>query len=314
MIKELLGKRKENEKEERDNNLNFNRSFYDGGDPRPPDPPDPPKPKSPEEKEDDELEELRREYLDELKLKSDDLNEKIESKRQKYLEKLERVHEKEMERYEKRMDKVADLEQRIAELKEAAEYSRSRARSAQEKAKRINIYVDPEMSDEWREWSDKLGSSVSELVRKSMQFVKENIGDVAKLEKLGDMIEKTVEETGIEDIGDQIEKGLKAAGIDGSLKVGKRAPKPGVGDLNKQTSAEENERIKKRITGLIKLHKSIPIDKLAQALDKSEEFAENMIYELAAEGIDGELDEGVFKYTGEIDGVLEVLFKLIDRL
>jgi len=307
----LTSKRKEDKK---DKYLYFNRNLYDGGAPRPPDPPDPPDPPTPEEKEDEELEDLRKEYLDELKLKSEDLNEKVESKRQKYLEKLERVHEKEMDKYEKRMDKIADLEERITDLKNEAEQSRARARSAQEKAKRINIYVDPEMSDEWREWSDKLGSSVSELVRKSMQFVKENIGDVAKLEKLGDIIEKTVEETGIEDIGDQIEKGLKVAGIDGSLKVGKRAPKPGVYDSKKQTSAEENERIKKRITGLIKLYKSIPIDKLAQALNRPEEFAENMIYELAAEGIDGELDEGVFKYTGEIDEVLTMLFKLIDRL
>lgn len=306
--------KKDDLKEKGDIDSNFSRILYDGGSPRPPDPPDPPKPLSPEEKEDDELEELRREYLEELKLKSDDLNEKIESKRQKYLERLERVHEKEMDRYERRMDKIADLEERISELKNEAEKSRARANKAQEKAKRINIYVDPEMSDEWREWSDKLGSSVSELVRKSMQFVKENIGDVAKLEKLGDIIDKTVEETGIEDIGDQIEKGLKAAGIDGSLKVGKRAPKPGEADSKKQVSTENKERMKKRITGLIKLHKSIPIDKLAQALDKSEEFAENMIYEIAAEGIDGELDEGIFKYTGEIDDVLAVLFKLIDRL
>ena len=314
MIEELSGKRKEDEKEDKENYLKFSKYFYDGGAPQPPDPPDPPDPPTPEEREDDELEELRKEYLEELKLKSDNLNEKIESKRQKYLEKLERVHEKEMDRYERRMDKVADLEERIADLKNEAELSKARARSAQEKAKRINIYVDPEMSDEWREWSDKLGSSVSELVRKSMQFVKENIGDVAKLEKLGDIIEKTVEETGIEDIGDQIEKGLKEAGIDGSFKVGKRVPKPGSVTSKQQTSAEENERIKKRITGLIKLHKSIPIDKLAQALNRSEEFAENMIYELAAEGIDGELDEGVFKYTGEMDGVLEMLFKLIDKL
>ena len=212
------------------------------------------------------------------------------------------------------MDKIADLEERIAELKSRAAESRDRAKKAQEKAKRINIYVDPEMSDEWREWSEKLGSSVSELVRKSMQFVKENIGDVAKLEKLGEIIEKTVEETGIEDIGNQIEQSLKEAGIDGSINFGRKRGKVVVSDSQKPTSTDERERIKKRITGLVKLHKSIPIDKLAQALNKSEEFAENMIYELAAEGIEGELEKGVFKYSGKIDDVLAILFKLIDRL
>ena len=286
----------------------------DGGSPSPPEPPLPPKPPSPEDFDDDELEELRREYLEELKSRRSDMNEKIHAKRQKYLENLERVYQKEMDRYEKRMDKIADYKQRIAEIESEAEESRARAKKAQEKAKRINIYVDPEMSDEWREWSEKLGSSVSELVRKSMQFVKENIGDVAKLEKLGNIIEKTVEETGIEDLGDRIEQSLKEAGIDGSINLGKKRGKVVVSDIRQPTSTDDKERIKKRITGLVKLHKSIPIDKLAQALNKSDEFAENMIYELAAEGIDGELDEGVFKYTGEIDDVLAVLFKLIDRL
>jgi DNA repair exonuclease SbcCD ATPase subunit len=282
--------------------------------PEPPIPPRPPTPPTPDEYNDDEMEELRREYLEEIQSRTDDMNEKIEAKRQKYLEKLERVIEKEKERYERDMDKIADLEERIAELKSRAAESKHRAKKAQEKAKRINIYVDPEMSDEWREWSEKLGSSVSELVRKSMQFVKENIGDVAKLEKLGDIIERTVEETGIEDIGDRIEQSLKEAGIDGSINLGKKRGKVVVPDVLRSSSTEDKERIKKRITGLVKLHKSIPIDKLAQALNKSEEFAENMIYELAAEGIDGDLEEGIFKYTGEIDDVLDVLFKLIDRL
>jgi DNA repair exonuclease SbcCD ATPase subunit len=289
----------------------------DEGAPTPQEPPEsplPPKPPSPDDYEDDELNELRTEYLEEIESRRDDMNEKIEAKRQKYLEKLERVMEKEKEHYERDMDKIADLEERIAELKSRAAESRDRAKKAQEKAKRINIYVDPEMSDEWREWSEKLGSSVSELVRKSMQFVKENIGDVAKLEKLGEIIEKTVEETGIEDIGNQIEQSLKEAGIDGSINFGRKRGKVVVSDSQKPTSTDEKERIKKRITGLIKLHKSIPIDKLAQALNKSEEFAENMIYELAAEGIEGELEEGVFKYSGKIDDVLAILFKLIDRL
>jgi hypothetical protein len=296
----------------------FNEEEHENGGapspPKPPEPPIPPEPPSPNDYEDDELEELRRQYLDEIQSRKNDMNEKIEVKRQKYLEKLERVIEKEKEHYERDMDKIANLEERIAELKSRAAESRDRAKKAQEKAKRINIYVDPEMSDEWREWSEKLGSSVSELVRKSMQFVKDNIGYVAKLEKLGEIIEKTVEETGIEDIGDQIERSLREAGIDGSINIGKKRGKVVISNSQKSVSADDKERIKKRITGLVKLHKSIPIDKLAQALNKSEEFAENMIYELAAEGIDGDLNEGVFKYTGEIDDVLNVLFKLIDRL
>jgi hypothetical protein len=39
-----------------------------------------------------------------------------------------------------------------------------------------------------------------------------------------------------------------------------------------------------------------------------------MIYELAAEGIEGKLEEGVFKYTSNEDQVITKLFQLIDKL
>jgi hypothetical protein len=64
---------------------------------------------------------------------------------------------------------------------------------------------------------------------------------------------------------------------------------------------------------LIKLQGMVPIDKLSQALEISEEDAENMIYELAAEGVEGKLEGGVFKYTSNEDQVISKLFKLIDQ-
>jgi hypothetical protein len=74
------------------------------------------------------------------------------------------------------------------------------------------------------------------------------------------------------------------------------------------------QRIKKRIQGLIILQGAIPIDKLSQTLEISEEDAENMIYELAAEGVEGKLEEGVFKYTTNEEEVISKLFSLIDKL
>jgi hypothetical protein len=150
------------------------------------------------------------------------------------------------------------------------------------------------------------------LVRKSMKFVKNNIGDLSKLDEIG----KLVEESGIDGLGDKIEQLIKTRGTK-DLNVilknnGKKEPfKANVQDY--ESSESKKERIKKRIQGLIKLQGMVPIDKLSQALEISEEDAENMIYELAAEGVEGKLEGGVFKYTSNEDQVISKLFKLIDQ-
>ncbi|MHA2472616.1 MAG: hypothetical protein ACXAES_05220, partial [Promethearchaeota archaeon] len=78
--------------------------------------------------------------------------------------------------------------------------------------------------------------------------------------------------------------------------------------LNVET---DKDRIIKRVSGLVKLHKSLPIDKLAQAMGKSIEQAENLIYELAAEGIEGTLEEGVFKFTSTPEEVISKIDELL---
>ena len=174
--------------------------------------------------------------------------------------------------------------------------------------KRINISVDPDMSDEWKGWAGDLGASVSELVRKSMKFVKNNIGDIEKLEewgknmeKMGGKIEKAVKKSGIEELGEKL----------GEQFEGKKGEK----EVRIHIDLEaDKERIKKRVNGLIKLHKSIPIDKLAKALNRTNEYAENMIYELAAEGIEGSLEEDVFIFKSTSEEVISKLNELIDKM
>lgn len=246
----------------------------------------------------DELEELmeeRESLLDEvgnikgdLEHYGDDAKEHIE----KAKEKLERLKEKIEIHEEKFSDKV----------KKKVEKAKRKA------AKRINISVDPEMSDEWKDWAEGLGASVSELVRKSMKFVKNNIGDIAKLENLGRNLEKmgvdieqAVKDSGIEDIGEKLEK--KFGNRKGKHKV--------VMTIDKESN---KERIKKRVNGLIKLHNSLPLDKLAQAIGKSNEEAENLVYELVADGIEGTLEEGVFKFTSPSEEVILKLDELIDKI
>ncbi|MFX1417453.1 MAG: hypothetical protein ACFE9N_00890 [Promethearchaeota archaeon] len=242
----------------------------------------------------DELEQMKVSLFDEIgdvKKGLDDLGEGAKEKIESAREKLERLKEKAYKQEEKFREK---LERKLEKAKKKA-------------VKRINISVDPEMSEEWKDWAEGLGASVSELVRKSMKFVKNNIGDIAKLEVWGRKMEqagkdlekniqKAVKESKIEDLGDMIER-----------KIEKKVKKWGV-------DGTEKERVKKRVQGLIKLQNSIPIDKFSQALSISEEEAENIIYELAAEGIEGSLEEGVFKFSSPSEEVISKIYELIDKM
>jgi predicted HicB family RNase H-like nuclease len=275
----------------------------------------------------DELDELSDEFKDEV----DDLVDESEDIKEDLREDLEDLEEERIDLLNEIGDVKGGLEHLGADARAHINHAREKLEHLREKvhkhedkfkekirkklekaekkvAKRINISVDPEMSDEWRDWAEGLGASVSELVRRSMKFVKNNIGDIAKLEqwghkleKVGEEIERAVEESGIEDLGEKIE-----------AKIAKKVKKPKI--VMHVSKTEDTERIKKRLQGLIKLQKSIPIEKLAQALNIPNEEAENLIYELAAEGIEGELDGGVFKFTSPTEEVIAKLFELIDKM
>lgn len=264
----------------------------------------------------DDVEDLLEESEEIKEVLEDDL-EDLEEERESLLNEigdvrgeLENLGENARERVEYSREKLEALKDNVYKYEaKLREKIRKKLEKAQKKAvKRINISVDPEMSDEWKDWAEGLGASVSELVRKSMKFVKNNIGDIAKLEalgrnmeKMGEGIEKAVKKSGIEDLGRRIE-----------AQFGEEKTKP---RIKVQVSDEiEKDRIKKRIQGLIKLQKSIPVDKLSQTLKISKEEAENLIYELAAEGIDGDLEEGVFKFIGNPEVVLSKLFEIIDKM
>ena len=222
----------------------------------------------------------------------DDLGEDARDQLERARRKLELIRiktEEQREKYEDKIRKKIEKAQRKAQKKTS---------------KRINISVDSDTSDEWRDWSDELGSSVSELIRKSMKFVKENIGDFKKLEEWGENIERAVKESGIEALGEKIERefeGKKGKKIKPRIKI----------DLS---PSNNKDRIKKRVRGLIKLQKSLPIDKLARALNKTNEDAENLIYELVDDGIEGSLEEGIFKFTNSPDEVISKINDLIDKM
>jgi hypothetical protein len=268
----------------------------------------------------DELEDLHEDFEDQI----EDLRDTKEEIKEELIKELEELQDEREYLLREIGDTAKDLEnlgdnakEQIERARERLEQVRARTEKQREKyhdkirkkldkatkkaAKRINISVDEDISDEWRDWSEDLGYSVSELIRKSMRFVKNNIGDISKLEELGDSIERAVKESGIEDLGSKIDSKFK----------GKRF-KPEI-HIDLATSGNK-DRIKKRVRGLIKLQNSLPVDKLSQAINRSSEDAENLIYELVDEGIEGTLEEGVFKFTSTPEDVISKINELIDKM
>ena len=291
---------------------------------------------SDEEKENirDKLDDIKENLLDqladlieEMDDKRQDLKEEREDIREDFEEFLEDIREEKDEYYQEwnelknesesinstGIKQLEALQRRIEKNKQkvtravkkfTAKAKKFLDKAEKKAAKRINISVDPEMSDDWKDWAEGLGTSVSELVRKSMEFVKGNVGDLKKLEKIGEAFEKmggniemVIKQSGLEDLGEKIEN-----------EFAKKKMKVVI------NTKSEKERIKKRVIGLIKLHKSLPIDKLAQALEKSNEDAENLVYELVADEIKGTLEGGVFKFTSDSEEVISKLNKLIDKM
>ena len=266
----------------------------------------------------DDLKEVIEDLEDEAEDIKDDLKDELEDLMEERESLLEEVGDirGELEDYgEDARDQIEHGKEKLEKLKQKierheAKFAKKVLKKVEKAKKRINISVDPEMSEEWRGWAEGLGASVSELVRKSMKFVKNNIGDLKKLEqwgrnmeKMGEGIEKAVKDSGIEELGERLEKEFGKKKGKGKAKVSIAV----VQDTDK-------ERIKKRVSGLIKLHKSLPIEKFAQALGKSNEDAENLVYEMVAEGIEGTLEEGVFKFTSTSEEVISKLNELIDKI
>ncbi len=271
----------------------------------------------------DELHDELEDVIEDLKDEADDIKDELRDELEELMDEREELLDEvgymreDLDKYGlDARDQIEKAKEKLDNLKEKIEAHQAKfedkilrkVEKAKRKAARINISVDPEMSDEWRDWAEGLGASVSELVRKSMKFVKNNIGDIAKLEHLGRNlermgvdIEKAVKDSGIEEIGAKLEK-----------KYGKKKGEHKI-KFTIDTDSKK-ERMKKRVSGMITIHKSIPIDKLAQAIEKSEDDAENLIYELVAEGIEGTLEEGLFKYTGTVEEVIDKLNELIDKM
>ena len=237
---------------------------------------------------------------------------KIESKIEKLKEKKEKIKNKIQERTEKGK-----------KIQKKVEETRKKMEEVRKKYVRMNISLPSNMKEDWKDLADDINTSVSELIRSAVGAVGpvlKNLKSLKDLEKLGESLdqwgeglEEQIKKSGIEDIGKELEVHFDEKGGISRPKVPK-PPKPSISSTQKSYVKIDMERIKKRIYGLIKLQKSLPISKLAQVLSISEEKAENLIYELAAEGIEGQLEEGVFKFTNPTEEVIEKVYELIEKI
>ncbi len=211
---------------------------------------------------------------------------------------------------------IAKADKARAKVIKSIEKAKRRMAKARAKSERIDLTVPKGMKNEWKGLAGKLSVSVSELVRKAMKVLENNMGNI---EKLGEGIERAVMDSGIEEIGDKIEKAVKDSGLEN---LGKNFERKFEGHGHTEKTIEKNPeqikadraRIKKRVIGLLKIRKNLPIDKFAKILNKSLEEAENLIYELAAEDIDCTIDDGVCKFDTDLEKVIPILSELIDNM
>jgi hypothetical protein len=215
---------------------------------------------------------------------------------------------------------------KIALIKAAAEEEK-----IEHKKVRINFTLPEYMKDDWKGMADNLSTSVSQMIREAMSLYTSELkgaeGDFergmtkfgAKMEQVGKRVEDYVEKNVSKRYNPETGK-LRSVRFGGhevmadKIPFNRRQPESPFQSSAASQSSEKKDRIKKRITGLIKIQKSLPIDKLAQSLEISAEQAENIIYELAAEGIEGNLKNGTFKYTGEDEDIIKALHEIIDRM
>jgi len=142
---------------------------------------------------------------------------------------------------------------------------------------RINLILPRKMKIEWRKLAQTLHLSLSQLIRQAVEDFQNNL----------------IKKESIPNNGIVLENGQ----VD-----------------NPKLRADKN-LMKKRIKGMIKIQKSIPIKKLALTLEISEEKAERIIYELAAEEkIKGDMDGDVFRFSNDIETTISSLSNLIEKL
>jgi len=278
----------------------------------------------------DELEDIKdeiEEILEDIRDLEEDLFERQQEKEKAETEikshKIENKIHKLKEEKAKLKSKLAEAKKKEKETVKKIKVATHKIEEARKKYVRMNISLPSNMKEDWKDLADDINTSVSELIRSAVGAVGpalKNLKSIKDLERLGDTLDKWGEDleeefkrSGIEELGKNLEINLDKE-YESSRAKPPKSPTPPTPPKPPSYQKKYLERIKKRIYGLIKLQKSLPISKLAQVLSISEEKAENLIYELAAEGIEGQLEENVFKFKNPSEEVIEKVYDLIEKM
>ncbi len=175
-------------------------------------------------------------------------------------------------------------------------YSYNNEEDDEDKYTRLNFTLPKEMKDAWKEFADDVSKSVSQLIRDGVTHY---INEISR------------------EVGIQVPKTPKSP----------KAPKPPEPPIaptppqppeftpqRNELSAEDKDSLKRRIEGIIRIYHSIPIDKLANAMNVSVSEAENYIFEIVGMDIEGTIEEGVFYYQDDDSKVIYTFRQLINSL
>ncbi|WP_371803679.1 hypothetical protein [Candidatus Lokiarchaeum ossiferum] len=207
-----------------------------------------------------------------------------------------------------------NTEKARSKVKIARIKAKVRSDKEQNKKVRINFTLPETMKNDWRNLADELSISVSQMVRNAMDVYERSVKgledsgaleSLRNLEKMGDNIDAAGEK-----LDNFLEKKINRkfdpyTGKPVNIAVSDPLP----------NNSEEKERKKKRIKGLIMMQKCLPVEKLAQTLSIPENEAENIIYELAAEGIECTFDDGICNFdASQTDNIINILDAVIDKM
>lgn len=248
---------------------------------------------------------------------------KAERKLKKSVEKSKYKLEKLQERYQK----LVSIYNRLR-IKTHTDFEpKRRTGNEKEKYQRINISLPPNLKGKWAAKAEKFGVSLSEVLRYAMKELEENLPDADEIqEELRDAeeeIKEAFEELGIKkkfkfnfDINDEIKHVIDGIGNFGEVEDIDEDIDGNVRDFGKNQfgkSRKDRQSLKTRAKGIVVIHNSIPVDKLAAVLDISREDAEKIIYEIAGKGIKLNPKKDTYYFDATTDEVVEALNQVIDE-
>jgi len=175
---------------------------------------------------------------------------------------------------------------------------------------------------------DKIKEKIGEVI--PTNFITNKIIDAALPKIVNDLIEKLLDkacEKVVDVAYDQVQNKIKETNAKFNSETHSNLPidtaplssytpsssaSPQIISPFQNTSIETLEVLKKRVKGIIKIKKMIPINEVAEILNINPKLVQSWIYELAGEDkIEGDFDGDGFKFTNELNAVIDAVIEKI---